>query len=150
MIKASGGQCRTPHLSFPSLFRRCLHPLDKLPPRSGSCTLIIRRSQKAPGEAGYPNGFTFKARSPVAARRDWISPPWWWLIWPRSGSRWTLKYWIIPLFQPDDKKNHSEGYFFPNDTAVLLRDPENFLTGQTWNPHMMSDPYVDKLGTISF
>ena len=46
------------------------------------------------------------------------------------------------------KKNHSEGIFFNNDHGgpySAIR--KNFLTGQTWNPHMMADPYMDKTWT---
>ena len=43
------------------------------------------------------------------------------------------------------KKNHSEGYFFTNDHGGPYSGiRKNFMTGQTWNPHMMADPYMDK------
>ncbi len=43
------------------------------------------------------------------------------------------------------KKNHTGGIFFSNDHGTPFSNiRKNFLTGQTWNPHMMSDPYLDK------
>ena len=37
------------------------------------------------------------------------------------------------------KKNHSEGIFFNNDQGGPFSGiRKNFMTGQTWNPHMMS------------
>jgi peptide/nickel transport system substrate-binding protein len=42
------------------------------------------------------------------------------------------------------RKSHSEGYFFSTGHAGPYAGiRKNFMTGQTWNPHMMSDPYVD-------
>lgn len=43
------------------------------------------------------------------------------------------------------RKNNSEGYFFSNDHGgPFSAIRKNFLTGQTWNLHIMSIPYVDK------
>ena len=43
------------------------------------------------------------------------------------------------------KKKHGPGYFFSNDHGnpfATIR--KNFVTGQTWNPYMMSDKHVDE------
>jgi len=46
------------------------------------------------------------------------------------------------------KKNHSEGIFFTRDHGGPYSGIRaNFMTCQTWNPHMMSDPYIDKAWT---
>ena len=43
------------------------------------------------------------------------------------------------------KKNHSAGYFFNNGPGSPLSGiRKNFMTGQAWNPHMLSDPHIDK------
>ena len=42
-------------------------------------------------------------------------------------------------------KTQSAGLFFNNGHGSMLAGiRKNFLTGASWNPHMMSDPYFDK------
>jgi ABC-type transport system substrate-binding protein len=41
------------------------------------------------------------------------------------------------------RKNHSSGFFHTNGHGTPIEGiRKNFVTGQLWNPHMMSDPSI--------
>ena len=117
------------------------------PRRPGSLyTYNPEKAKKLLAEAGYPNGFTFKAQISNASQTGLDLAAMVVAYLAKIGVKLELEPMDYPSYLSRmTKKNHSEGYFFSNDHG----DPfagirKNFLTGQTWNPHMMSDPYVDK------
>ena len=118
------------------------------PPKS--CTAITRQRPKSFWRRpGYPNGFSFKAQIPnngqigldlatmVVSYLDKIGVKL--ELEPMDYSAWLSR--MI-------KKNHSEGVFFANDHGGPYSGiRKNFMTAQTWNPHLMSDPYIDQTWT---
>jgi ABC-type transport system substrate-binding protein len=130
---------------FPPSFKDVYTPLDKLPPLSRELfTYNPEKAKKLLAEAGYPNGFTFKAQiannfpvqldlaAMVVAYLDKIGVKL--ELDPMDYSSWLGRMM---------KKNHSEGIFFNNDHGGPYSGiRKNFLTGQAWNPHMMADPWI--------
>ena len=132
---------------FPPSFMGVYTSLDKLPPAARELyTYNPEKAKKLLAEAGYPNGFTFKAQiaNNFPAQLDLAAMVVAYL--DKIGVKLELdpmdySLWVTRMM----KKNHSEGIFFNNDQGGPFSGiRKNFMTGQTWNPHMMSDPYMDK------
>jgi peptide/nickel transport system substrate-binding protein len=142
-----GGNAELHTYPFPSTFGDVYTPLDKLPPSARELfTYNPEKAKKLLAEAGYPNGFTFKAQIPNGSQEQ--------MDLGQMVVAYLSKIGVTLVLDPLDypswlsrmtKKNHSEGIFFDNDHGTPYAGiRKNFSTGNTWNPHMMSDPYVDK------
>lgn len=142
-----GGNAELHTYPFPPAFKDVYTPLDKLPPSARELfTYNPEKAKKLLAEAGYPNGFTFKAQIFNTSQEALDVGAMVVAYLAKVGVKLELEPMDYGLYLTRMlKKNHSEGYFFSNDhgnpTAGIRK---NFLTGQTWNPHMMSDPYMDK------
>jgi len=122
-------------------------PLDKMPASVRELfTYDPAKARKLLAEAGYPNGFTFKAQVTTANFEHMELLP---LV---AGylEKVGVKLEIVPMEYPSylsamTSKKHESGYFLlrthTNPTAGLR---SSFVTGQTWNPSMWSDPAFDK------
>jgi peptide/nickel transport system substrate-binding protein len=142
-----GGNAELHTYPFPPSFSDVYIPLDKLPPSVRELyTYNPEKAKKLLAEAGYPNGFTFKAQifntSPVALDQAAMVVAYL----AKIGVTLELEPMDYPAYLSRmTRKSHSEGYFFSNDHGGPYSNlRKNYLTGQTWNPHMMADPYVDK------
>ena len=122
-------------------------PLEKMPASVQELfTYDPAKAKKLLAEAGYPNGFTFKAQVSTANFEHTELLP---LI---AGylDKVGVKVEIQPMEYPAylaamTGKKHEAGYFMlrthTNPTAGMR---SSFGTGQTWNPSMWSDPAFDK------
>ncbi len=142
-----GGNAEMHTYPFPPSFQEVYTPLDKLPPAARELyTYNPEKAKKLLAEAGYPKGFTFKAQinNTNQTQMDLAA----------MVVSYLAKVGVTLVLEPMDypsylnmmlKKVHSEGYFLSTghtNPAAGIR--KNFLTGQTWNPHMMADAYLDK------
>jgi peptide/nickel transport system substrate-binding protein len=122
-------------------------PLEKMPASVKELfTYDPAKAKKLLAEAGYPNGFSFKVQVTTANFEHMELLP---LV---AGylEKVGVKVEIVPMEYPAylaamTSKKHEAGYFLlrthTNPTAGLR---SSFVTGQTWNPSMWSDPAFDK------
>jgi peptide/nickel transport system substrate-binding protein len=142
-----GGNAIMHTYPFPSTYKEIYTPLDKLPPSvRGLYTYNPEKAKKLLAEAGYPNGFTFKAQiaSEDQTLLDEVAMVSAYLA--KVGVKLELETMDYPSYLSKMiRKQQSDGYFFSNGYggpfAGIRKD---FVTGQVWNPVMMSDPHVDK------
>ena len=122
-------------------------PLEEMP--ASVKELFEYKPEKAKqllAEAGYPNGFTFEAQvnSNNPGHMEVIP-----LI-ESYLSKVGVKMKIKPLeyasfLSTMTTRTHGPGYFMQNGhTNPLTTLRKSFVTGQTWNPSMYSDPEFDK------
>ncbi|MEW6184402.1 MAG: ABC transporter substrate-binding protein [Thermodesulfobacteriota bacterium] len=142
-----GGNAELHTYPFPPTFRDVYTPLDKLPPSVQDLyTYNPEKAKKLLAEAGYPNGFSFKAQVSNAAQEGMDVASMVVAYLAKIGV--TME--LVPMDYVSHmtmmiRKTNTDGYFFSNDHGGPYSGiRKNFLTGQTWNPHIMSDPYVDK------
>jgi peptide/nickel transport system substrate-binding protein len=122
-------------------------PLEKMPASVKELYIYDpAKAKKLLAEAGFPNGFTFKAQVATSNFEHMELLP---LI---AGylEKVGVKLEIVPMEYPAylaamTSKKHESGYMLQrthtNPTAGLR---SSFFTGQTWNPSMWSDPAFDK------
>lgn len=132
---------------FPFSFPTVHTPMKDLPPEAQELyTYNPEKAKKMLADAGYPNGFTFKAQ---IANNEQIN-----LDIGSMVVAHLAKAGVTLILEPMDytsyrsmmlKKKHGPGYFFSNDHGnpfATIR--KNFVTGQAWNPYMFADKYLDK------
>ena len=131
---------------FPITFESVYTPYEELPKTTQELyTYNPEKARKMLSEAGYPNGFTFKAQiannSPIALDIGVMVVAYL----HKVGVKLILEPMDYPSYMSMMlKKKHGPGYFFGSDHGnpfATIR--KNFVTGQTWNPYMMSDKHVD-------
>ncbi len=142
-----GGNAEMLNCPFPKTFTSVYTPLDKLPPTARE--LFVYNPEKAKkllAEAGYPNGFTFKAQISNATQSflDQAALVAGYLA--KIGVKMEIETMDYPSYLSKmTKKVHAPAFFFSNDHGnpfATIR--KNFMTGQTWNPYMMKDELIDK------
>lgn len=131
---------------FPVTFKEVYTPYKDLPKSAQDLfSYNPERAKKLLAEAGFPNGFKFKAQivstSPIGMDTG------------AMVVNYLAKVGVTLELEPMDypsyvsmmyKKKHGPGYFFSNDHGnpfATIR--KNFVSGQTWNPYMMKDKYID-------
>jgi peptide/nickel transport system substrate-binding protein len=142
-----GGNAEMHTYPFPPTFKSVYTPLDQLPPSARELySYNPEKAKKLLAEAGYPNGFTFKAQIPNSSQTG--------LDLGAMVAAYLAKIGVTLVLEPMDyaswlsrmtRKNHTEGIFFSNDHGTPYAGiRKNFAKGETWNPHMMDDPFIDK------
>jgi peptide/nickel transport system substrate-binding protein len=132
---------------YPSNFKEIYTPLEKLPPAARELfTYNPEKAKKLLAEAGYPNGFSFKAQISNASQTELDQAAMVIAYLAKVGVKLELEPMdYAPWLSKMMNKTHSAGLFFSNGHGSILAGiRKNFLTGASWNPHMMSDPYFDK------
>lgn len=141
------GEGEVVNYPFPKTFKNVYTPLDQLPDSAKELfSYNPEKAKKLLAEAGYPNGFTFKTQIYNTSQLV--------LDIGEMVVAYLAKVGVNLELEPMDygsylsmmyKKKQGPGYFFSNDHGnpfATIR--KNFVTGQTWNPYMMSDKYVDE------
>ncbi|MBW2086205.1 MAG: ABC transporter substrate-binding protein [Deltaproteobacteria bacterium] len=140
------GEGQLVNYPFPITFKSVYTPYKDLPKTAQELfTYNPEKAKKMLTEAGYPNGFTFKAQIPNSTQIG--------LDVGAMVVAYLAKVGVKLELQPMDypsylsmmlKKKQGPGYFFSNDHGnpfATIR--KNFVTGQTWNPYMMADKHID-------
>lgn len=122
-------------------------PLEKMPDSVQELfTYDPDRARKLLAEAGYPDGFSFKVQVTTANPAHMDLLPLIAAYLERVGV--TIE--IVPMEYPAFlsamiRKTHTAGYLMNNGhTNPTTTIRKSFVTNQTWNPSMWSDPELDK------
>jgi peptide/nickel transport system substrate-binding protein len=142
-----GGNAEMHTYPFPPSFTDVYTPLDKLTPAAKEMyTYNPEKAKKLLAEAGYPDGFTFKAQ--IANYNQTY------LDLAQLVVGYLDKIGVKLVLEPMDynsllstmlKKNHQYAIFTSSGPSAPYQGiQKSFMAGQLWNAHMMSDPYLDK------
>lgn len=143
----SGGESERVMIPYPPSAKTVYTSLDKLPPTARELfTYNPEKAQKLLVQAGYPDGFSFKCTygGSNSETIDYLS----------MIAAQLLKVGVImeldvmnyaSALSKMTKKVHENGYLISATQGTPLAFiRKTFLTGQTWNASMMSDPHIDK------
>jgi peptide/nickel transport system substrate-binding protein len=122
-------------------------PLDKMPASVRELfTYDPAKARKLLAEAGYPNGFTFKVQVTSANFEHMELLPLVAGYLEKVGVKIEIQPMEYPAFLAAmTTKKHEAGYFMDNGhTNPTTSIRKSFVTNQTWNPSMWSDPAYDK------
>jgi peptide/nickel transport system substrate-binding protein len=142
-----GGDGELVNFPFPKTFTSVYTPLEKLPPTAQELfTYNPEKAKKLLTEAGYPNGFTFKAQIPNLPQLQLDLAAMVVAYLAKVGVKVELETMDYPSWLSKmTKKVHSPGLFYSTDHGNPFATIRKcFLPGQAWNPFMMNDQYVDK------
>jgi peptide/nickel transport system substrate-binding protein len=145
--KFYGGNAEMHTYPFPPTFKSVYTPMEKLPPSARELfSYNPEKAKKLLVEAGYPNGFTFKAQIPNVGQTALDIGALVAGYLAKIGVTMELETMDYPSSMSTMmKKTHPAGFFFSNGFGGPFNGIwKNFSTGFLWNPHMMSDPYLDK------
>jgi peptide/nickel transport system substrate-binding protein len=142
-----GGNAEMHTYPVPPTFGEIYTPLAKLSPSARELFAYNpEKAKKLLAEAGYPNGFSFKAQIQNNSQTT--------LDLAALVVGYLAKIGVKMELEPMDyaswlsvmtKKTHPAALFFRNGHgATFDAIRKNLVTGQVWNPSMMSDPYLDK------
>ena len=142
-----GGNAEMVNYPYPKIFTEVYTPFKDLP--QSAKELFIYNPEKAKkllAEAGYPNGFTFKAQISNSSQEGLDEAAMVVAYLAKVGVTLELETMDYPSYLSKmTSKTHGPGYFFSNDHGnPLATIRKNFLPGQTWNPYMMNDDYLTK------
>jgi peptide/nickel transport system substrate-binding protein len=142
------GQAELHTYPFPANFKDIYTPLEKLSPAARELySYNPEKAKKLLVEAGYPNGFSFKVPIP-SNNQDFLDLTAMVVAYlAKVGVKMELEPmeygpWMSVMM---NKKHTSAIFLDAGHGSILAGIRKNFLTGQTWNPHLMSDPHVDKV-----
>jgi peptide/nickel transport system substrate-binding protein len=132
---------------FPPAFKEVYTPYDQLPPSAQELfTYNPEKAKKMLAEAGYPDGFTFKAQINNSSQLGLDIGAMVVGYLAKVGVTLELETMDYPSYMSMMfQKKMGPGYFFSNDHGnpfATIR--KNFVTGQTWNPYMFADKYLDE------
>jgi peptide/nickel transport system substrate-binding protein len=147
-----GGNAEMINYPYPRTFTSVYTPMEKLPPTARELfTYNPEKAKKLLTEAGYPNGFTFKAQISNNNQEGLDIGAMVVAYLAKVGVKLELETMDYPSYLSKmTKKVMGPGYFFANDHGnpfATIR--KNFMAGQTWNPYMMNDEHVDKTWTAT-
>jgi peptide/nickel transport system substrate-binding protein len=142
-----GGHAEMHTAPFPPTFKAVYTPLEKLPPSARELfSYNPEKAKKLLAEAGYPNGFTFKAQIPNH-RQELLDLA-------AMVVAYLAKIGVTMELEPMDypsaisrmsKKTHAAGMFFSVGFGNPYSQVGRCFSGRSlWNPHMMNDPYLEK------
>ena len=142
-----GGDGELLNFPFPKTFTSVYTPLEKLPPTARELfTYNPEKAKKLLTEAGYPNGFTFKAQIPNLPQLQLDLAAMVAAYLAKVGVKVELETMDYPSWLSKmTKKVHGPGLFYSTDHGNPFATIRKcFLSGQTWNAFMMKDEHVDK------
>jgi peptide/nickel transport system substrate-binding protein len=142
-----GGSGEMVNYPFPKTFS-VYTPLEKLPPNAKMLfEFNPEKAKKLLAEAGYPNGFTFKAQINNTNQEELDVAAMVVSYLSKIGVKMEIETMDYPSWLSKmTKKVHAPGFFMASDHGTpfaVIR--KNFVSGQTWNPYVMKDEHLDKV-----